>query len=76
VGSPEVDNLLAQASVETDKQKAIGLYNQADALIWKEGHSVELYQTPSIIAVRPELANVGAFGLKSDDQYADTGLVK
>lgn len=75
VGSPEIDKLLQAASVETDKQKSIALYNQADALIWKQGHSIELFQTPQINAVRTGLANFGSYGLRSDDQYVNVGFV-
>jgi peptide/nickel transport system substrate-binding protein len=75
VGSPEVDKLLAEASTTTDRAKATALYNQADALLWKLGHSIELYQRPQIDAVRKGLANYGASGLASID-YTKVGWVK
>ncbi len=67
VGSPQVDQLLNEAQSTTDPARAIDLYNQADAQIWKLGHSVELYQRPEIDAVRKGLANFGASGLADTD---------
>lgn len=75
VGSPEIDALLKEAGNTTDRAKAIGLYNQADASIWKLGHSVELYQRPQISAVRKDLANWGATGL-ADVDYTKVGWLK
>ncbi|MDQ1659323.1 MAG: glutathione transport system substrate-binding protein [Cryptosporangiaceae bacterium] len=76
VAAPEVDALLAKAAAETDPAAARDLYNKADALIWKNGHSVELFQTPQISAVRSGLANYGAWGLRSSHQYTETGWLK
>ena len=76
IGTPEIDKLLTTASAETDPQKAIDLYNQADVLIWQAGHTVELFQTPQISAVRKGLAGYGAFGLRGDKQLVDTGWEK
>jgi peptide/nickel transport system substrate-binding protein len=76
VGTAEIDTLLAAAVGETDRPKAADLLNQADALIWREGHSVELFQTPQILAVRNGLANFGAYGLRGDHQYVDIGRTK
>jgi peptide/nickel transport system substrate-binding protein len=76
VGTAEIDKLLAAAAGETDRPKAADLLNQADALIWQEGHSVELFQTPQILAVRDGLANFGAYGLRGDHQYVDIGHPK
>ncbi|WP_327001598.1 hypothetical protein OHA72_41695 [Dactylosporangium sp. NBC_01737] len=73
VGAPEIDKLLDQAGAETNRAKAVELLNQADVLLWKAGHSVPLFQTPQISAVRPGLANFGAFGLSSERQYVDVG---
>jgi peptide/nickel transport system substrate-binding protein len=73
VGTPEIDKLLDQAGAETNRGKAVELLNQADVLLWKAGHSVPLFQTPQISAVRPGLANFGAYGLSSERQYVDVG---
>ncbi|MFC9326363.1 ABC transporter family substrate-binding protein [Kitasatospora sp. NPDC057015] len=67
LGSPEIDALLKKAAGTVDPVEAAKLYNQADAGIWELGHTVELYQRPSVVAVRKGLANDGAFGLASQD---------
>jgi peptide/nickel transport system substrate-binding protein len=56
IGSPEIDALLLQAGASTDPAQAEALYNQADAQIWKLGHSIELFQRPQIVAERKGLA--------------------
>ncbi|WP_329495119.1 ABC transporter family substrate-binding protein [Kitasatospora herbaricolor] len=67
LGSPEIDALLKKAAGTVDPAAAAKLYNEADAKIWELGHTVELYQRPSVLAVRKGLANDGAFGLASGD---------
>ncbi|MEV8517727.1 ABC transporter substrate-binding protein [Dactylosporangium sp. NPDC051484] len=76
IGTPEIDKLIDQAGAQTDRAKARELLNQADVLLWKAGHSVPLFQTPQISAVRPGLANFGAYGLRSERQYVDVGWTK
>jgi glutathione transport system substrate-binding protein len=76
IGSPEIDKLIAQASGETDHAKQIGLLNQIDVLLWQREHSIALFQTPQISAVRQDLANFGAYGLRDDRQYVEVGLTK
>ncbi|WP_269853286.1 ABC transporter family substrate-binding protein [Streptomyces sp. RPT161] len=76
VGSPQIDALLTQAGRTTDRNKAISLYNQADAQVWRLGHSIELYQRPQIAAVRKGLANYGAFGLQNITDYTRVGWLK
>ncbi|MEU2227195.1 ABC transporter family substrate-binding protein [Streptomyces sp. NPDC018347] len=75
VGSPEVDALLKKAGGTTDPTAAARLYNEADREIWRLGHSVELYQRPEILAVRANLANLGAEGL-ADVDYTKVGWLK
>ncbi|MDH6578837.1 ABC transporter family substrate-binding protein [Kitasatospora sp. MAP5-34] len=70
LSTPEIDSLLKQAAGTLDPTAAAKLYNQADAQIWALGHTIELYQRPSIVAVRKGLANFGASSL------ADTDIVK
>lgn len=62
---PEVDSLVKQINVETDKTKRIELANQADKLIWENVHSIVLYQRPQNTAAKKKLANYGSFGLSS-----------
>jgi peptide/nickel transport system substrate-binding protein len=70
LSTPEIDTLLRKAAGTVDPVAAAALYNQADAKIWELGHTVELYQRPSIVAVRKGLANYGAGSL------ADTDITK
>ncbi|MGW4641995.1 ABC transporter family substrate-binding protein [Sphaerisporangium sp. NPDC004334] len=67
ISSPELVDLLTKAQTTTDRTEAVKLYNQADALVWQLGHTIELYQRPQVLAVRKGLANFGAGGLSSDD---------
>ncbi len=75
VGSAQIDRLFDQATAEFDEDKVIELANQIDALIWREVHSLPLYQRPEIVAVREDLANFGAFGFASR-HYEDIGYVR
>lgn len=70
LSTPEIDSLLRKAAATLDPAEAAKLYNQADVRIWELGHTVELYQRPSIVAVRKGLANYGAGSL------ADTDITK
>ncbi|MEE1785873.1 ABC transporter family substrate-binding protein [Streptomyces sp. SP17BM10] len=75
LGTPEIDALLKKAAGTIDPVEAAKYYNQADAKIWELGHTVELYQRPTVVAARKGLANYGAFGLASTD-YAKVGWAK
>ncbi|MGV9268787.1 ABC transporter family substrate-binding protein [Kitasatospora sp. NPDC003701] len=75
LGTPEIDALLKKAAGTIDPVEAAKLYNQADAKIWELGHTVELYQRPTVVASRKGLANYGAFGLAGVD-YATVGWEK
>ncbi|KQV11772.1 MULTISPECIES: ABC transporter family substrate-binding protein [unclassified Kitasatospora] len=70
LATPEIDELLRTAAATLDPAEAAKLYNKADAQIWELGHTYELYQRPSIVAVRKGLANFGAGSL------ADTDITK
>ncbi|MEW2523044.1 ABC transporter family substrate-binding protein [Actinacidiphila alni] len=67
VATPEIQQLLDKAAATTDQSASDALYNQADAEIWQQVHSIELYQRPQILAVRKGLANFGASGLADTD---------
>ncbi|MEU1421044.1 ABC transporter family substrate-binding protein [Kitasatospora sp. NPDC005751] len=75
LGTPEIDGLLKKAAGTIDPVEAAKLYNQADAKIWELGHTVELYQRPTVVASRKGLANYGAFGLAGVD-YTTVGWEK
>ena len=76
VGSAELDALFDRATSEFDEQKALELGNQIDSEIWKEVHSLTLYQRPEIVASKNTLANFGAFGFATPPRYEDIGFVK
>ncbi|GAA2241175.1 MULTISPECIES: ABC transporter family substrate-binding protein [Kitasatospora] len=67
LSTPEIDSLLKKAAATLDKAEADKLYNEADAKIWELGHTIEIYQRPSILAVRKDLANEGASSLANSD---------
>ena len=75
IGTDEIDKLFDQAAQELDRQKAIGIANRIDALIWQEAHSLTLYQRPEIYVCRKGLANFGAWGFASPI-YQDIGWAK
>ncbi|MCO5966856.1 ABC transporter family substrate-binding protein [Actinoallomurus soli] len=73
VGSARLDRTLARAVGELDPTRARRAANEADRMIWREMHSLPLYQRPQIVPVRSSLANWGAFGL-SDPIWTDIGF--
>ncbi len=75
IGSDEIDELMSRADATLDVDAARDLLNEADKLIWEEGHSLTLYQQPQFWGVNEKLANVGAYGL-SGAAYEDIGFVK
>jgi len=75
IGSPELDAKIEQTLEELDPAKARDLANEADKLIWAEGFSLPLTQSPGNVAVRSTLANFGAFGL-ADADYTKIGFTK
>lgn len=75
VGSPEVNAKIEEAVSELNPEKAIELANEVDKMVWAEGHSAPLMQSPGNVAVRDNLANFGAVGLASYD-YTKIGFLK
>ncbi|GJF32085.1 hypothetical protein KNE206_47850 [Kitasatospora sp. NE20-6] len=75
LSTPEIDTLLRKAAATLDPAAAAELYNQADVKIWELAHTVELYQRPSIVAVRRGLANFGA-GSLADTVITSVGWEK
>jgi peptide/nickel transport system substrate-binding protein len=76
IGSQEIDDLFDQATREFDKEKAGEIGNRIDQLIWKEVHSLTFYQRPDIVAVKANLANIGASGFQSTPGIEDVGFLK
>jgi peptide/nickel transport system substrate-binding protein len=75
IGSPEIDALIAKGLAELDDAKRAEIGNQVDRLIWQEAHSVILFAVPGIVAVRSNVANLGARGF-ADPDFINAGFVK
>jgi peptide/nickel transport system substrate-binding protein len=75
IGSPELDAKIEQTISELDQGTARVLANEADAMIWDEGFSLPLTQSPGNVAVRSNLANFGPTGI-GDLDYSKIGFMK
>ncbi|MGW6705534.1 ABC transporter family substrate-binding protein [Streptomyces sp. NPDC054956] len=75
VGTDHIDQLFDQAAGELDEEVSRDLMRKADARIWATAGSIPLYQRPELVAVKPGLANAGAFGLGAP-RYQDIGWKK
>jgi peptide/nickel transport system substrate-binding protein len=75
IGNPQLDAKIDQTLSELDENAARDLANQVDTMIWREGFSLPLFQSPGDIAVRTSLANFGAPGL-ADVDYTAIGFIR
>ncbi|MFD3539465.1 ABC transporter family substrate-binding protein [Streptomyces sp. NPDC058662] len=75
VGTDHIDQLFDQAVGELDEEQSRELVRKADARIWAAAGSIPLFQRPELVAVKPALANAGAFGLGAP-RYQDIGWKK
>lgn len=75
ISSPEIDAKVEETFNELDPDKARTLANETDKLIWAEGFSLPLFQSPGNLAVRSSLANFGPAGL-GDLDYTKIGFMK
>ncbi|CAN5869393.1 ABC transporter family substrate-binding protein [soil metagenome] len=75
ISSPEIDAKVDDVLNELDPEKARGLANDVDKLIWAEGFSLPLFQSAGNSAVRSNLANFGPAGL-GDLDYTKIGFMK
>jgi peptide/nickel transport system substrate-binding protein len=75
IGNPKIDAKINQTLSELDQDKARALANEVDTMIWNEGFSLPLFQSPGNIAVRSNLANFGAHGL-ADVVYPAIGFTR
>jgi peptide/nickel transport system substrate-binding protein len=75
IGSPEIDAAIERTLEELDPGKARALANDLDKLIWAEGFSLPLTQSPGDVEVRSTLANFGAVGL-ADLNYTAIGFMR
>jgi len=74
IGTPEIDAKIDQTLSELDPVKARALANEVDTMIWEEGFSLPLYQSPGNRAVRSDLANYGSPGL-ADVDWMSVGFI-
>lgn len=56
--NPQLDKLLNQAAGTLDPTTAAGLYNQADALLWKDMVTLPLFQQPQLYTWNNTYGNV------------------
>lgn len=56
--NPQVDDLIRQSAAETDIAKAADELNQADQIMSNDAYVLPLYQKPTFIASRDNVANV------------------
>jgi len=70
-----MDAAIERTLDELDPGKARALANDLDKLIWAEGFSLPLTQSPGDIAVRSTLANFAATGL-TDLNYTAIGFMR
>ncbi|WP_063836198.1 ABC transporter family substrate-binding protein [Actinacidiphila yeochonensis] len=75
VGTDQIDQLMARAGAELNASQARSLTNEADARIWAAAGSIPLYQRPEVVALRANVANVGAFGFQTP-VFQDIGFRK
>ncbi|MFZ1161717.1 MAG: ABC transporter family substrate-binding protein [Mycobacterium sp.] len=75
IGGPDIDAKIEQTLQELDPAKARTRANEVDKLIWAEGFSLPLIQSPGNLAVNSSLANFGAAGL-ADLDYTAIGFMR
>jgi peptide/nickel transport system substrate-binding protein len=70
-----VDRLLRRALSASSATKAATLANRADRLLYREVHTITLFERPQMCGVSDGLANIGSFGFASID-YTKIGWMK
>ncbi|WP_242614434.1 ABC transporter family substrate-binding protein [Actinomadura roseirufa] len=72
-GTAAINAALDRAIAEVDPAKTHVLANEVDRLVWREAFVLPLYQRPQLVAVRADLANMGACGFL-EPAYQDIGF--
>ncbi|WP_307801363.1 ABC transporter family substrate-binding protein [Actinomadura violacea] len=72
-GTSAIDAAMDRAIAEIDPARIHVLVNEADRLVWQEAVVLPLYQRPQLVAVRADLANIGARGFY-EPGYQDIGF--
>ncbi|MEV0662046.1 ABC transporter family substrate-binding protein [Actinomadura luteofluorescens] len=73
IGNAAIDAAMDKAIAEIAPERAHALVNRTDRLIWQQASVLPLYQRPQLVAVRADLANVGAGGFLKP-AYQDIGF--
>ncbi|UCR89442.1 ABC transporter family substrate-binding protein [Mycetocola spongiae] len=76
ISTEKITDLLNQANAELDPKKLADLTNEADKLVWEEGHSLPIAQAPLVTAIRPEIANYGSFAGNYATDWTTVGWLK
>lgn len=76
VGSPEVDEIVAKAAVETDMDTRLDLINEYDAKLWELAGTIPLWQSYDFFVQTDDLANYGAAGFANIVDWTKVGYVK
>ncbi len=61
----DLHELAARVQAEADPASRVDLANRTAAGLWRRADTIPLYQEPQIVAVKSELANLGADGFAS-----------
>jgi len=75
IGSPEIDAKIEAVLDELDQDSARTLANDLDQMLWAEGFSLPLTQSPGNVGVRSTLANFGPAGI-GDLDYTKVGFTR
>ncbi len=72
-GTEAIDRAVDRAVAEVDPERVRVLVNETDRLVWSQASVLPLYQRPQLVAVRADLANLGACGF-FEPAYQDIGF--
>ncbi|MDL4818087.1 ABC transporter family substrate-binding protein [Actinomadura opuntiae] len=72
-GTAAIDAAMDRAIAEIDPARIHVLVNEVDRLVWRQATVLPLYQRPQLVAVRGDLANMGARGFY-EPAYQDIGF--
>ncbi|MDR2930438.1 MAG: ABC transporter family substrate-binding protein [Propionibacteriaceae bacterium] len=74
--TPLVDELTPKIAAEMDPAARQKLAQQVDEALWKNVHTIPLYQRPALAGVKANLANFGSFGLaQTPKTWVNVGYV-
>lgn len=74
VGNDAINKLIEEGTAELDDAKRAEIANRIDKEVWEAGHHLPLYQLPGAVAIRSNLANLGAVGATNPIEWANIGF--